>query len=379
MISLILLIFFKTNFAFSQLEEKTYSKILSSNKTAEQLKNTALKGANKKTQHTSFSQYNSQSFNIDLKDDNKNKKDEDQTLNTTKQNLSIKLENAFTVIKNDLIEKNHNLNYSIPYIDTNIHYEFSKNLFFEISFDLSYKENEWDYSIEEVFIKHQWSGLLPTRLKAGYFEYPVFNLKGSNSKFSKKTILKKNLFPSKYADIGIALKTNFLNSFYFQFSWQTWIGKRELLFPLNTAKNTWTASLGFEKENQHIFVNYLKQDSFLKKQKQAFGLGSHLSYSFHSLLFNFKGELWEIEHLQQNALSYYALSSIRWSRLALFFLFGKAHYQLGHQTSESAEYILKTDFHLTNDLFLSLERLRESDTITKNSSWALSIRSNFSF
>ena len=316
-------------------------------------------------------------FNIDLKDNSKNQKEKNQNINV--KFLSIELESAFTVIKNELLEKNHNWKYFIPYIDTNIQYEISKNLFFEISFDLSYEENKWDYSLEEVFIQHHWSELLPTHLTLGYFEYPVFNLKESKHNFYKKTISEKTLFPSKYADIGVALKTNFWNSFYFQLSWQTQTGKRELLLPLNTAKNTWTASLGFEKSNQHIFANYFKQDSFLKAQKQAFGIGSHLSHSLYSLLFSFKGELWQINHWSQNTITYYVFPSIKWRRLALSFLYGKAHYQLGRQTSESLEYILKADFYLTDEFYLSLERLKESDTIVKNSAWAFSLKSHFNF
>ena len=174
-----------------------------------------------------------------------------------------------------------------------------------MSFDFSYIENKWDYSIEEVFIQYKWFKFQPTYLTMGYFEYPVLNFKASDHIFSKKTLLEKNLFPSKHSDIGAVLKTNFLESFYLQLSLQTFIGGRELLFPLNTTKTTFTASLSFEQDFQQIFASYLKQNFFSKNEKSAFGLGYNLFYPFYSLSFSLKGELWKINHWPQNTLTYY--------------------------------------------------------------------------
>ena len=304
----------------------------------------------------------------------------DKKLNKNKidKNLSIKLKSSFTAKKNDLLLKDYNWKYYIPYTDTKINYKISKNMFFEMELKLSYKKNKWDYSIEDVFITYQWLHFLPTDFTLGYFGYPISdNL--SDQKFSKKSLLEKNLFPTNDLDIGVLLKTNLWETLYFQVSWQTWTGARELLTPLNTAENTWTSSLSFEKNSQYIFASYLKQNFFSSKQKQAFGLGSHISYSINSFLLSLQGEHWKINQGFQNTIAYYILPSVQWKNLVLSFLSGKAHYQLGSQSSESREYILKTDFYLTEELFVSLERIHESDSIIKNSSWAFSIRSHFNF
>ena len=310
---------------------------------------------------------------------NNSQKTENKTAHKTEKKLSIELESAFSIEKNNLLEKNYSWIYSVPYIDTNINYQFSKNLLFEMSFDISYIKNKWDTFLKESFIQYKWIHFFPSEITFGHFEYPILNFSSNDHKFSKKTLLEKNLFPEKTEDIGIALKVNIWKSFYLSLSSQIQTGKTELLSPLNTAKNTWTASLIYEKENQHINASYLKQNFFSKKQKQAFGLGYDFSYPFHSLLFNIKGELWQIKYFSQNTLSYYTFPSIQWKRLAFFLLLGKAHHKLYNQKSKSLEYILKTDFYLTDELFLSLEKIKESDTITKNSSWIFSIKSHFSF
>ena len=298
--------------------------------------------------------------------------------NKIDKNLSIELESSFTAKKNDLLSTGYNWKYFIPYIDTNINYKISKNILFKTEFEFSYEQNKWDYLIEEISITYQWLHFLPTDFTIGYFEYPMSdNL--SDQKFSKQSLLEKNLFPTNDSDIGILLKTNFWESLYFQISWQTWTGARELLNPLNTLANTWVSSLSFEQNSQYIFASYLKQNFFSSKQKQAFGLGSHISYPINSFLLNFKGEYWKIEQAFQNTITYYIMPSVQWESLVLTFLTGKAYYQLGSQSSESREYILKTDFYLTEELFVSLERIHESDSIIKNSSWAFSIRSHFSF
>ena len=267
----------------------------------------------------------------------------------------------------------------MSYIDITSQYKFSKNLLLEISFDLFYKETSWETSIEDVFIKYKSSKFLPTDFIVGYFEYPVLNFKSSDHNFFKKTLLEKNLFPNKTEDIGALLKINIWKPFYLSLSSQKHTGVKEILSPLNTAKNTYIASLIYEKESQHINASYLKQNFFSQRKKQAFGLGSDFSYSFYSFLFNFKGELWNIKQWRQNTLSYYIFPSIQWKRLNLSYLFGKAHYELAEQKSESLEYTLRTDFYLTDELFLSLEKIQESDNITKNSSWILSLKSHFNF
>ena len=302
-----------------------------------------------------------------------------KTKNKTKKKLFIDLESAFYFEKNNLIEKDYSRTYSIPYIDANISFQSSKNLLFQINFDFSYIKNTWSYEAEEVFIKYQWFNLLPADLMLGYFKYPILNLKESDHKFSKKTLLEKNLLSEKSADIGALLKVKLYQPFYFMLSSHSFIDGIELLSPLNTAKNTLTASIGYEKKNQHITAGYLKQNFFSNKQKQAFGLSSDLSYPFYSFLFNFKGEVWKIKQWPQDSLSYYMFPSIKWNRLALSFLFGEAYYQLNQQTSKSKEYILKTDFYLTDEVFISIEKINESDTIVKNSSWIFSLRSHFHF
>ena len=378
MIKFILIIFLKGNFVSAQLETAEHNKASLSNMSVE-FEHSPRLLPSPSSSLLSYIKNSIQNLNIILKENNKNQKMKPQTTNETEKNLSIELESAFAVTKNNLREKDYNRKYSIPYIDTNINYEFSKNLFFEMSFEFAYTKNTWDYSIEEFFIKYKWLSFQPTDLILGYFEYPVLNFKSSNHNFSKKTLLEKNLFPEKMSDIGAFLKVNFWESFYLKLSSQTFMGERELLLPLNTAKNTWTASVSYEKKNQHITASYLKQNLFSKKQRQAFGLSSDLSYQLNPFLFNFKGEFWKIHYQPQNTLSYYVFPSVKWRRLALSFLVGKAYYQLGRQTSESLEYILKTDFYLTDELFLSLEQIKESDTIVKNSSWIFSIRSHFKF
>ena len=388
MIRYIIIVYLQISFISVQAEikENNTSPFINTNQTVEnanqQLKNQNATwkdtNQNQETQYTPLLQNNNSSSFVKKNNKLENKNTETKIESVT-QNLSIELKSAISVIKNNLIEKNYSWINSIPYIDMSINYKLSKNLLFQTSFDLSYAENKWAYEVKEIFIKYQWFKFLPADFLLGHFEYPVLNFKKSSHKFSKKTLLEKNLFPEKSADMGALLKINFWGSFYLQLSSQLFTGKRELLFPLNTTKNTWTARLAYGKKNQHITANYLKQNLFSKKQQQALGLSSDFSYLFYSLLLNLKGEFWKISQWPQDTLSYYIFPSVKWKRLTLSFLHGKAYYQSNSQTSESREYILKTDLHLTDELFVSLERIKESDSITKNSSWVFSLQSHFNF
>ena len=303
-------------------------------------------------------------------------KTEKTNKNKIDKNLSIELESSFTAKKNDLLLEDYSWKYYIPYIDTSINYQISKNLLFETEFELSYQDNQWNYFLEEFFLTYKWAYFLLTDFTVGYLEYPMSdNLSDEN--FSKDSLLEKNLFPVNDSDIGVLVKTNFWKFLYLQVSWQTWTGVREILKPLNRIENTWSSNLIFEQNSKYIFASYIKQNFFSKKQKQAFGLGSHISYPIYSFLLSFKAEHWKIEQAIQNTTVYYIMPAIQWERLAFTFLTGKAYYQQRNLKSESRESILKTDFYLTDELFITLERFTERDTIIKSSFWGLSIRSEF--
>ena len=291
------------------------------------------------------------------------------------KNYSIMLESSFAIMKNNLLEKKYSSQYSIPYIGIISNYQFSKNSSFKTVFSFSNKERKWSYSIEEVFIKYSKAKLWPIDLTIGYFEYPVLQLKTDGHNISKKALLKKIIIPLKDNDMGALIKINFWQSFYLKLS--SYIFTTKLIYPLNTAKNTWTVSLGFQEDDKYVIANYFKQKFFSKNEKESFGLSSYFSRPFNSLLFGIEQEIWKTSYQNQDTLNYYIFPSVKWNSLVLSFLFEKAFYKKGTQSSESVEYLLKADFYLTDELFITLERFTERDTIIKSSFWGLSIRSEF--
>ena len=67
--------------------------------------------------------------------------------------LVIDFKSSFALSKNNLLKSPHNWSIGIPYAELDLSYHFSTNSFFEVEFDLSYKDMGWNYSIDDFFIK----------------------------------------------------------------------------------------------------------------------------------------------------------------------------------------------------------------------------------
>ena len=294
-------------------------------------------------------------------------------------NLSIKIESAFSMTKNNLLNKNYSWSVEIPHMEITANYKFSKNTSLEIGFDFSYQAEVWSYSIEEAFIQRQLSFFTPLYLQLGYFIYPPSYIDENLKAFSKKTLVYQNLFNTKDRDIGASLKVPFEKHFYAQISLQSFINEKERSQFQFKGHPVLSASLIYENLDQNLFAGYLQKESFFEGKVKALGTGSRLSYKINSWTLGLKGEFWNISKNKpkRNILTYYIFPHIQWKRWTLGALLGGAYHYLNSKKTKELEYLLKGEFCLTKNLHLSIERLKESDSIIKQSAWIFSLRANF--
>ena len=319
------------------------------------------------------------------------------------KSFSLHLKSALALRENSLLPAPNNWWIEIPWTEVGSKYHFSKNGFIEAEFDFSYQEGKWSYFIDNFFVQQKFVFFTPFSLRAGYFFYPVSWTEKNIKLLSKKTLLEQNLFsldffPSNLGAGGALARGDFWPSFYWQASAQLSRIERETDVRRKT-KLALTASLVYKESNRQLFISYFQKDSVLSGLTRSLGLGSHLSYKRADWAFGFQGELWGIQKqatrpvlaspfskisfqkelwaVREKSLVYYALGSVRWSRLEFSAFFGGAHHYLPRSKSHILEYVLKADFYLTENLSLTIERLKEWDSLIKKKGWAFSLKTNF--
>ena len=296
------------------------------------------------------------------------------------EDFSTNLKSSLSFHKNDLLKFPYNWSAEIPYTEIVINYPFSENNLFKMEFDFSYQNKEWNYSIDCFSVHHQLLFYKPVNLQAGYFIYPVSYTNENITTFSKKTLVQKSLFPYGRGALGILLNWNLWKPFYWQISLQANLNSRETDSVQKMESNpVVTASFIYKNSGQNFFASYFQKNFFMEGQMQSLGVGSDLSFEINSWIFAFRGEFWSIKRTQpqHNLLTYYLFPSVSWGKISLGAFFGGAHHYLAKDQNHTLEYILKGDFYLTENLFLTIERIREQDSILKEVSWSFSLRTEF--
>ena len=294
--------------------------------------------------------------------------------------LSVRFDSSLALIKNNLLKSPYNWSIEIPYTEICAGYYFSKNSFVELGFDFSYQFKNWSYSVEDFFVQHKFLFFVPVHLRAGYFFYPVSYTRDNINTFSKKTLVQKNLFPLSLGDAGILFRGNMWRSFYWQMSLQSSVNKRETDAVQKLEPSPVMAvSLIYEESGQHFFAGYFQKDFFLEGRLRSIGFGSNLSFEISSWTLSFRGEFWSIKNNLPShiLLTYYFFPSLKWNRISFGALLGGAHHYLQKDQSHGLEYILKGEFYLTENMFLTIERLGEQDSIIKKEAWSFSLRTSF--
>ena len=293
---------------------------------------------------------------------------------------SVHFDSSLALTKNNLLKSPYNWSVEIPYAEIGAGYYFSKNSFFELGFDFSYRSKNWSYTVDDFFVQHKFSFFFPVDLRAGYFFYPVSYTRDNINTFSKKTLVQKNLFPLRLGDAGILLRGDMGKSFYWQMSLQSSVNKRETDAVQKLGPSPVMAvSLIYEESGQHLFAGYFQKDFFLEGRLRSIGFGSDLSFEISSWTLNFRGEFWGIKNNLPShiLLTYYFFPSLKWNRISFGALLGGVHHYLQKDQSHGLEYILKGDFYLTENVFFTIERLGEQDSIIKKEAWSFSLRTTF--
>lgn len=295
--------------------------------------------------------------------------------------LSLDFQSVFTFKNNNFLPDTYSWSLEIPYIELTFSYPFVEDSLATMELDISYKNQNWEYDIDKFFIQKDFLLYLPFQARAGYFAYPVSYLGKSLALLYKKTATEKHLFPSGDRDMGLSLSAQLGKFVYGQVSWQMLTDKRETdAIPSYGVFPIWTASLLYKNSDQKAFLSYFRKSFFLEGVQDSLGLGLNLSYKTDLLKWALKGEFWGIQRTKprQAILTYYLLPSVRWKFVSFSLLFGEAyHYLKRSGQSWTLEYILKTDFHLTDQLLFSVERLREQDSVLREDSWAFSLKTAF--
>ena len=292
--------------------------------------------------------------------------------------FELTLESSLSLNKNDLLKQPYNWSVEIPYTELELSFPIAKNSGVEAEFDFSYQNKEWLYSIDDLFVYHDLLFYkLAARIKAGYFDYPVSFTSQNNKIFSKRTLLEQNLFPSGRRAMGGLLEWNLWSFLYGSVSLQANVQKRETdLVQKMGSDPILTASLFYESGDQKAFLSYFQKDLFLKGKMQAVGTGVDLLYKLNFLSFTLKGEFWNIKRDQphHSLLVYYLFPSVRWSFLSFGALVGGARQLIQNDQSFVWEYTLKGELDLTENFSLVVERIKEWDSIIKESTWSFSLK-----
>lgn len=302
--------------------------------------------------------------------------------------LSIRIENALSLKRNNLLTQPYNWSISIPYTEVEAYYKWSKNLFVEIELEFSYTNQDWLIKIEDLFLKYKMdlkdvfklNRTVPVSLRWGYFR--VNYIKSNSKLFNKKTLVKQNLFPYGDRNIGAVLKLDLYKNFSFLTALQYQRHKRESdgfkplkLYPVSSAY------LLYKYKNQKVFLGYSQKKMFLEGDVQSFGSGADLQALYKNYFFKFKTELWNIRKSepQSRILSYYVFPYLKWKFLGAGFLAGAVYEKSLQAQASQFETVAKLDFYFTDKIYFSIEKIQEYSRVYKQNSWNFSIKTDLKF
>ncbi len=292
----------------------------------------------------------------------------------------LELDSSLSLRGNGLLKSPYKWSVEIPYAELGLSIPFSKSHLFKMEFDFSYQSKIWNYSVDHFSIRHNFLWDTFFSLEAGYFSHPVSWTSENLTVFSKKTVAQKSLFPYGRRAMGVVLDWRLSQPLYGQISLQANLNRREIDFTQKLERRpALTASLIYKPPGQRLFVSYFQKDFFLEGRMRSWGGGSDLSFEIEPLFLAFRGEFWRIQRAEphQKLLTGYLFPFFRWGKISFGALFGWAYHYLKEDQSYTLEYILKGDFYLTESLFLSIERIKELDSIIKEDAWSFSLKTKF--
>ena len=293
--------------------------------------------------------------------------------------LSLSLENSFALQKNSLLKEPEDWTLKIPYTEVHASYRFSGQSLFKMGFDVSYQNKDWAYSVDSLFVRHEWTAWIPLSFQAGWFFYPVSYFEENEKLFAKRPLAQKSLFPSgRDRGMGILLEGNVFGSFYLRGAVMAPEGAKDI-FRKTRTRPAFIGSFIYRKKDQNFFMSLLQKDFFLEGEETALGFGLDRTYKAGSWLFGARGEFWDIKRSQPARVlfSYYLFPYLKWRFIFFGALFGGSHHYLKEDQSHAFEYILKGGVYATENLFFTVERIYEKDSLTQNNSWAFSLKTEF--
>ena len=309
-------------------------------------------------------------------------KDNSTELNSSSKKWALDVKNSLLFQHNDLLKAQDNFSVSIPYTELDINYKLSEKLFFEVEFDLSYKNRSLGIKIDDLFFKYSENSLLiPFSLQWGKFR---MNYIKSNSKlFHKKTLTHEFLFPYGDRALGAGLEINLTDSLSVLTGWQAYHNKRETDgFQSLKPSSAISSYLLYKKNQKNLFVGYLQQSLFLEGELSAYGTGADLSHFYKDWFFKFKTELWQIKTTEPSVdiISYYLFPYIKWNSLiGVGIVLGSSQESLlDNNQALQFESLIKLDLYFTQYSYFSIERIQEYSSIYKKNLWNFSIKSDFS-
>ena len=353
--------------------------------------------------------------------------------------LSIKFESLARLSKNGLLQGAPSYRAGIPYSEIFLSYRPSDKARIRFGMDFHYR-GKWRFEMAELSAVY--SPPLPLsfqslELQAGFFEYPLFYSGKNKKKFSKKTLLRQALPFSKNEDMGLSLKWNLYKKaaalqaagFFSQTKLAPYKELRADRRPLLIM------SLSADTRFGHVFAGGFRRQrarGLPAGSSRGFGFGGDLFYDFSKILkikrlsFSLQGEALGVRRAApvEISLSAYVFPRLKWRSFGLGFLWGAkrsyhlanhlANHQANHQAkpdpagfnpkppppsastgsltsrlkagqlprlaaaAPASEQLIQMTWDMTENITLLWEKFIEEDSILRQKSWSLSLKTGFS-
>ena len=316
--------------------------------------------------------------------------------------FTIDVESAFYLKKNTRLPKPYEWSVDYPEAEVFLFYPISKNSSFKVDLKFFYEDKHWDYLIRNLFVNYK--PAFPLKIQLGYFEQPISYMSQNRLEFEKTLLMDKTLFPFQKSAVGALLESELKASFYLQASLQGWTLQRDIDFMRQPGINpALTASLIYRSQKQKAFLSYFQQSLGLNNKDESLGLGFDLLYPKDSFKIRLRGELWKIKRdlsqqdvnnlyalsldvqgglkpvysSQEKMVSFYVFPSLRWNRFYLGALLGGLYHDLTKPKNLSLESILTGRFYLKENLFFTVERVKEWNQLVRENYWSFYLTSEF--
>ena len=316
--------------------------------------------------------------------------------------FTINIESAFYLKKNTMLPKTYEWSVDYPETEIFLFYPISKDASFKVDLKFFYEDKHWDYLIRNLFVSYK--PAFPLKIQLGYFEQPISYMSQNRLEFEKTLLMDKALFPFQKRAVGALLEWELKAPFYLQASLQGWVLQRDIDFMRQPGINpALTASLVYKSQKQKAFLSYFQQALGFHNKGENLGLGFDLLYPKDSFKIRLRGELWKIKRdlsqqeisslyalspsaqgglkpvysSQEKRMSFYALPSLRWNRFYLGALLGGFYHDFTKPENLSLESILTGRFYLKENLFFTIERVKQWDQLVRENYWSFYFTTEF--